>query len=199
LGIIYNEQQIRFSERNIFMEKRNVGFSINTLINIFLVFITVGFLFLGALVSKGIEGVKTNQIVVIMQGDAMRKYEQIAIENFVRWNEALQSHDAKKVAELYSSEATFLPTLSPKFMNGNEEAEEYFKRFLKKNPMGKVVKEKVQVLSSTSYLHSGLYNFQIDEAEGKHIIEARFTFLWTLDEQGIWKIAHHHSSIKPKE
>lgn len=182
------------------MKKSDAGFSIDKIVEIFLFVIAVCLLSLGAIMEKnsGLDSFKTGKIIIATQGVDMGKYSHIATKNFARWNNALQSRDAKKVAELYFSDATFLPTVSPKFLNGNDEAEQYFKYFLKKNPIGKIVSEKVQVLSPSRYLHSGLYNFQIDEAGDRHIVEARFTFLWTLDEQGIWKIAHHHSSLQPK-
>lgn len=182
------------------MEKRNTGFSNDKIVNIFSGIIIVVFLLLGGFIAnnRGLDSFRTSESVATMQGITVKNYSQIATENFARWNDALRSRGPQKVAELYSSEATFLPTLSPKFMNGNDETEEYFKNFLKKNPVGKIVLEKVQILSSVSYLHSGLYNFQIDEAGDRHIVEARFTFLWTLNEKGIWKIAHHHSSVRPK-
>ncbi|MCX6736072.1 MAG: SgcJ/EcaC family oxidoreductase [Candidatus Parcubacteria bacterium] len=124
--------------------------------------------------------------------------QKVVSENFNRWNEALLSRDPKKVAEMYTEDATFLPTLSPDFKFGQEETEGYFEHFLQKNPEGKVVKEKVQTLSPNSYLHSGMYDFTVDQDGERKTVEARFTFLWTQDENGEWKIAHHHSSVKPQ-
>ncbi|MCX6739422.1 MAG: SgcJ/EcaC family oxidoreductase [Candidatus Parcubacteria bacterium] len=124
--------------------------------------------------------------------------QKVVTENFDQWNAALNSKDPKKVAEMYTEDATFLPTLSPKFKVGREETEEYFEHFLQKNPDGKVVQEKVQTLSPKSYLHSGMYNFIVDQDGDRRLVEARFTFLWEQDAHGVWKIAHHHSSVKPQ-
>jgi len=124
--------------------------------------------------------------------------QKVVSENFNRWNEALLSRDPKKVAELYTEDVTFLPTLSPDFKFGQEETEGYFKHFLEKNPEGKVIAEKFQTLSPKSYLHSGMYDFVVDQNGERKTVEARFTFLWEQDENGEWKIAHHHSSIKPQ-
>ena len=123
---------------------------------------------------------------------------KIVSENFARWNEALLSKDPKRVADLYTKDATFLPTLSPDFKFGQEETEGYFEHFLKKSPAGKVIEEKVQTLSTESYLHSGMYNFELGPKDARHAVEARFTFLWVQDDNGQWKIAHHHSSLKPQ-
>lgn len=124
--------------------------------------------------------------------------QKIVSENFSRWNEALKSKDPKTVAELYTEDTTFLPTLSPLFKTGKEETEGYFEHFLQKDPQGSVVAEKIQTLTPGSYLHSGMYNFEVGPQDNRQIVEARFTFLWVLDENGEWKIAHHHSSVKPQ-
>lgn len=123
---------------------------------------------------------------------------EIARENFQKWNEALQTRDAKRVAELYTADATFLPTMSPDFKSGQQDAEDYFEHFLLKNPFGKIVKEKVQAIDENSYLHSGLYDFEVGQKDNREILEARLTFVWQKDKNGQWKILHHHSSIKPK-
>lgn len=125
--------------------------------------------------------------------------EEIARKNFVFWNETLQTGNPKKVAELYAEDNTFLPTMSKDFRQGKTEAENYFEHFLKKNPEGTIIEEKVQVLGSGSYLHSGLYNFEIDGKNGREIVEARFTYVWRKDSDGKWKIIHHHSSVKPQK
>ncbi len=131
--------------------------------------------------------------------------EAIAYENFKRWNDALQTKDPKKVAELYTEDATFLPTLSGEFKRGKSGAEEYFKHFLEKNPIGEIVQGTVQTIKINNvvyadyYTHSGMYNFEVDsdKREGRHTVEARFTLDWKKSDQEEWKISHHHSSLKP--
>lgn len=123
--------------------------------------------------------------------------ESVARQNFERWNAALLAKDAKKVADLYTNDATFLPTVSPDFKKGQEGAEAYFRHFLEKDPKGAVVEEAVQPTSPDSYLHSGMYDFEIGPKEKRETVKARFTFLWKKDADGQWKIAHHHSSQVP--
>jgi len=133
--------------------------------------------------------------ITAIEGSEM--YEKIAATNFARWNNALLSGDAKQVAALYVEDATFLPTLSPKFMTGGN-AVQYFEHFLLKKPDGKIKFGVVQVIPPNAYLHSGLYNFEVGEVGDRHTVEARFTFLW-IKSGGEWKIAHHHSSLLPTE
>jgi len=123
--------------------------------------------------------------------------DKISAENFYKWNESLKTGNANLVANLYTKDATFLPTMSPDFKVGIDGAREYFTHFLQKKPIGKVIYDKVQVLGPNSYLHSGMYNFEVGPDNNRQILEARFTFIWVQNNQGEWKIAHHHSSVKP--
>jgi uncharacterized protein (TIGR02246 family) len=129
----------------------------------------------------------------------MAEIDKIAQENFSLWAESLLTKDPKKVAELYSEDCTFLPTVSPEFKKGIAGAEEYFKHFLEKNPEGKIIEEAIQSISEDNYLHSGMYNFEIDKDGSRATVEARFSFVWQKGEDGKWKIIHHHSSVRPEK
>jgi len=124
--------------------------------------------------------------------------EKIARENFSTWNESLQTKDPAEVAKLYTKDATFLPTMSGDFKKGQEGAAEYFEHFLEKDPIGEVVDGEVQLLGPDSYLHSGMYNFEVGPEGERQVVEARFSYVWKKDEQGEWKVIHHHSSAKPQ-
>jgi uncharacterized protein (TIGR02246 family) len=125
-------------------------------------------------------------------------FKEIAKKNFSAWNEMLQSRDPKKVAELYKEDATFLPTVSPEFKTGKEGACDYFEHFLAKNPNGEIKGEVVQPLGDATYLHSGMYDFEVDGKDGRIIVEARFSYVWQKNNNDEWKILHHHSSVKPE-
>lgn len=122
---------------------------------------------------------------------------EIARANFQKWNEALQTKDAHKVAELYAEDNLFLPTMSPDFKKGRGGAEDYFHHFLLKNPVGRITEDGIVSVSPDSYLHTGMYDFEIDGEEGRQTAKARFTYLWQKDKDRNWKIAHHHSSVLP--
>jgi len=125
--------------------------------------------------------------------------QEIAKQNFTSWNDALKTGDLKKVAALYSNDATFLPTVSGEFKKGQIGAEKYFKLFLKKNPSGEIIQEKIQFLATGCYLHTGMYNFEVGPEDGRQVVEARFSFVWKRNAQTRWEIIHHHSSIRPEE
>jgi hypothetical protein len=81
---------------------------------------------------------------------------QILQENFKRWNDALVAKDYEKVASLYcSKELSFLPTVSPKFIQDPKETKDYFVDFVKKLPSGTITSQNVQPYGSDAYLHSG--------------------------------------------
>lgn len=123
--------------------------------------------------------------------------ETVAAENFARWNDALRTLDPETVAALYTEDTSFLPTLSPDFKHGQEGATTYFVHFLEKNPEGTIVNETVRPIGGDAYLHSGFYDFEVNDGSGdRTVAHARFTYLWTR-ESGDWKIAHHHSSLVP--
>lgn len=147
---------------------------------------------IGVLIGFWMKKFSSDQSV--HQGDM----EKIARKNFYSWVESLKTKDPQKVANLYHDELSFLPTVSDEFKKGKGGAEEYFIHFLQKKPKGSLVKDETKVLTCEIYLHSGFYDFEIEGDQGERIIvEARFSFLWILDN-GEWKIIHHHSSEKPK-
>ena len=118
--------------------------------------------------------------------------------NFQKWNDALQTKDAKAVASMYSeNDLSFLPTVSPKHISKMGCTEEYFENFVMKDPFGTITDDSVQVYESgNAYLHSGLYTFDLGEGSARAPTQARFSYMWRK-ENGIWKISHHHSSVCP--
>ena len=121
---------------------------------------------------------------------------EVARAMFEKWNQTLATKDPAAVAALYTADNDFLPTLSPDFKKGTAGAEDYFKHFLEKNPTGEIVADAVQQLGPDAILHSGMYNFTVGPAENRQVVAARFTFVYKKVD-GEWKIAHHHSSLKP--
>ena len=118
--------------------------------------------------------------------------------NFNSWNQALREKDFEKVAGLYSStDLSFLPTVSPKFIRDSQSTKEYFMEFLKKLPDGTITSDNVQRFGPDAYLHTGMYTFLTGPADNRAPVEARFSYMWRKID-GVWKIVHHHSSALPK-
>ena len=117
--------------------------------------------------------------------------------NFKSWNDALKAKDFEKVAALYSStDLSFLPTVSPKFIRDSQSTKEYFMEFLKKLPEGTITEDNVQSYGNDAYLHTGMYTFQVGPDGARQPVQARFSYMWRKID-GAWKIVHHHSSALP--
>merc|ERR1712216_48380 len=50
--------------------------------------------------------------------------------------------------------------------------------------------------NGNAYLHSGMYTFELGDADARTPVEARFSYVWRK-VAGNWKISHHHSSVRP--
>jgi hypothetical protein len=154
-----------------------------------------------------------------------KKMELQAAANFKAWTEAVRTglKNYEKISSMYSkNDLSFLPTVLGNQItkvtstNPNEEdAEDYFKSFVLKQPNGyitikdNIAQEKVQVCGGDCYVHSGLYTFDLDSWAGdqksrpedlgsisRSPVKARFSYMWRKEADG-WKIAHHHSSVQP--
>jgi hypothetical protein len=54
----------------------------------------------------------SDEIYSFISDNRQLYFDKLAKENFALWNNALQTKDAKKVASLYNSDISFLPTVS---------------------------------------------------------------------------------------
>jgi hypothetical protein len=78
-----------------------------------------------------------------------------------------------------------------------EETNDYFTAFVKKDPFGTITDESVQIYENgNAYLHSGMYTFDLGQGSARAPVEARFSYMWRLEDSA-WKISHHHSSVRP--
>jgi uncharacterized protein (TIGR02246 family) len=123
--------------------------------------------------------------------------EKEILEAFNIWIDALKSKDAKKVASLYDKkDAILIPTVSSKVRHNQEEIEDYFKYFLKKNPIGKIDEANIRIFGNIA-INSGLYTFSLDDENKNRVnVKARFTFVYKKVDNN-WVIIEHHSSVLP--
>ena len=119
-----------------------------------------------------------------------------ADKNFKAWNDALQTCSKETVAAMYTTSMSFLPTVSPNHIKTTQGALDYFADFLKKKPFGTITDQSYMAAGSSSYLHSGLYTFDLGDVGARQKVAARFSYMWTKVGND-WKIAHHHSSVVP--
>ena len=114
---------------------------------------------------------------------------------FVMWNDALQTGDPDNVVQCYAEDAILLPTVSAKVRHNHEEIRDYFVHFLSKKPNGRIVEQNIRIYDDIA-INSGLYTFSLKEDGGRADVAARFTFVYQKYEDG-WLIIEHHSSILP--
>ena len=115
-----------------------------------------------------------------------------ASELLQKWTSAIKNGDPKQVTKLYDENGILLGTFSPKERVGHELILEYFESLLKSPVEVQIVSEHSHVFES-AIVNSGLYNFITDSK----IINARFSFAYSKNDDG-WKIISHHSSVLPE-
>ena len=117
---------------------------------------------------------------------------------FDRWNAAVLTEDAEKVADLYAPDAVLLPTLSPEIRTTRAGIVDYFEGFLAKHPSGEEIRSVVKVLDARTAIDTGVYRFTFHNADGttSGTADARYTFVYEK-RHGEWLIINHHSSLMP--
>ena len=112
---------------------------------------------------------------------------------FEVWNNALQTGDTQKVAELYETNAILLPTVSNKVRHNHVEIADYFVNFLAKGPVGKIDESNVRTFGDVA-INSGVYTFTFKDGSS---VQARFSYVYRWNGQD-WRIIEHHSSAMPE-
>jgi len=114
---------------------------------------------------------------------------------FELWNSALATGDSRIVASRYIKDPVLLATVSDQPRTDFASVKDYFDAFLKKEPQGKIVDGKVTIGDGWAS-DAGIYEFTMGATGDK--VKARYTYNY-VQEDGVWKIQHHHSSVMPEE
>jgi len=122
--------------------------------------------------------------------------KKLAEELFNKWNAALQTGNARKVAALYAEDAVLLPTVSNLPRTTTAEIEDYFVHFLEKKPYG-IIKQRNIKQGCNKLTDAGIYDFEVISEGRKQVVPARYTFVYEY-RNNEWKIVHHHSSVMPE-
>ncbi|MFC5728643.1 MULTISPECIES: SgcJ/EcaC family oxidoreductase [Nocardioides] len=141
------------------------------------------------------HGDAATQHVATSRGNAPSTTQIAAL--FDRWNAAVETGDAEKVADLYAPDAVLLPTLSPQIRTTRAGIVDYFEHFLARHPSGQEIRSVVKVLDARSAIDTGIYRFTFHNADGTtDSVDARYTFVYEKRD-GQWWIINHHSSLLP--
>jgi len=112
---------------------------------------------------------------------------------FDRWNDSLRTLDPDKVVANYATDGVLLATVSNKPRTNPAEIRDYFVKFLKSAPQGKIDSRIVKIGCNVAQ-DVGTYTFKFKDGKTVH---ARYTYVYEW-QNGSWLIAHHHSSAMPE-
>jgi uncharacterized protein (TIGR02246 family) len=116
---------------------------------------------------------------------------------FTQWNAALATGDSAKVTALYADNGVLLPTVSNQVRDNHAEIKNYFDRFLKMKPQGKIDEQHIAILDDNTAVNSGIYTFTLHKDGRVKNVQARYTYVYEKIGDA-WKIMVHHSSVMPE-
>jgi uncharacterized protein (TIGR02246 family) len=114
-----------------------------------------------------------------------------------QFKKAFDASDVQGVVKLFTPDAVFLGTVSPKLVTKTEDIDAYFQAIKTDTPRKVMFGEYATVvLSDKAVLFAGMDQFS-STRDGKTIeLPARFTLIVTKGSDG-WRISHFHSSVRP--
>jgi hypothetical protein len=117
---------------------------------------------------------------------------------FDRWNASLKAGDPEAVVrDNYAQGSVLLPTVEDGPYAKEKEKVAYFRLFLKKEPIGKIVDRASIEVDCNTAVDTGLYDFTYKDGT---VVHARYTFTYRwFGAQHAWLITSHHSSALPAE
>jgi len=129
---------------------------------------------------------------------ALADKREDAYPSIERWSEAFNSGDVEQIVRMYTNDALVLGTLSPDLTSKPDDLRAYFKAAAAENLKVKLGDHSAVALAEDAVAIAGFYDFSRPAADGQPVVvPARFSFVM-VKKDGIWKIAHHHSSVRPK-
>jgi len=114
---------------------------------------------------------------------------------FYLWNDALATGDSRIVAKRYTKSPVLLATVKDDPRTDFDSVKDYFDAFLQKKPKGEIVEGFIHVDDGWAS-DVGIYEFTMGATGDK--VRARYSYIY-VQEGGVWKIQHHHSSVMPEE
>ena len=112
---------------------------------------------------------------------------------FDDWNKALVSRNVERIVSRYAEDSVLLPTISYVIRYNRVLKEQYFAKFVMKEPSGKIDWRRIYVGCNTA-IDTGDYTFTY--GNGEPASKARYTFTYRREGEN-WLISSHHSSLRP--
>ena len=136
--------------------------------------------------------------VAVVIPPALAGEQEDAYASIERWSETFNSGDIEQIARMYTNDALVLGTFSPDMTSKPDDLRAYFKAAAAAKLQVKLGDYSAVTLADDAVAIAGFYDFSRPAAAGHPVVvPARFSFVM-VKKEGIWKIAHHHSSVRPK-
>jgi uncharacterized protein (TIGR02246 family) len=136
--------------------------------------------------------------VAVVIAPALADEREDAYASIEHWSEAFKSGDVEQIVRMYSNDALVLGTLSPGMTTKSDDLRAYFKAAAAAKWQVKLGDHCAVTLADDAVAIAGFYDFSRPAADGHPVVvPARFSFIM-VKKDGIWKIAHNHSSVRPK-
>lgn len=116
---------------------------------------------------------------------------------FKQFNDGFQTQNPDVMVPLFSRDAVLLPTVSGKMRTDAAGIRDYFVSFLTNKPFGTITESETTVGCNTA-TRVGNWTVKLTNPKTGEVsdVAARFSFIYVY-EDGAWKIAHLHSSLRP--
>jgi uncharacterized protein (TIGR02246 family) len=136
--------------------------------------------------------------VAVIIPPALADEREDAYAGVERWSAAFNSGDVEQIVRVYTDDALVLGTLSPGMISKPDDLRAYFKAAAAAKLQVKLGDHSAVALAKGAVAIAGFYDFSRPAADGQPVVvPARFSFVM-VKKDGIWKIAHHQSSVRPK-
>ena len=122
---------------------------------------------------------------------------EVVESQFKVFNDAWATKNPDTVTALFGKGGVLLATVSNTPRTTPEAIRDYFVSFLKGAPVGTINTSTVKLGCNTAY-RMGTWTVALTNQNSglRNDVKARYTFIYTY-EDGIWKVAHLHSSMMP--
>ena len=136
--------------------------------------------------------------VAVITPPALADERADAYAGVERWSAAFNSGDVEQIVRMYTDDALVLGTLSPGMISKPDDLRAYFKAAAAAKLQVKLGGHSAVALAKDAVAIAGFYDFSRPAADGQPVVvPARFSFVM-VKKDGIWRIAHHQSSVRPK-
>ncbi len=151
-------------------------------------------------ISMALVAASPAQAAAKRQGASCQKLNPAMLEGkFAKFNSAWATKNPDTVTALFDDDAVLLATLANVPRTDHSGIRDYFVKFLKSSPVGKI--DSSTIKSGCNWaLQAGTWTVSLTDAKTgtKSDVKARYTFLYQF-EDGKWKIEHLHSSMMPEK